>query len=259
MKIYKFILSISLLALIIVAASCQKDEKPSVGFTMKATGASESPGNGTSEEPIFTTPGNPSNDVPLEFTWDQAWIYITRLEFSAHLIKPSTSEIKQNPDIHMEWQGYQKVDLFGEPKLFASLEIPDGNYQDIELSLTSARISDMVQPNFYFAGIYGPLINGIPISVSVNQEFTIHMKFENGTINAQSGNFLDGQIVVSLDNLFNGITAEDLDKAELTDGAILISATHNQDLYLKILANLQVKPFDENTGSLAWYFHIKPN
>lgn len=259
MKKRNIILSISLLIMIMVAASCQKDEKPSVGFTMKATGASESPISAASEEPIFTTPVDPSNDIPLQFTWNEAWIYITRLEFSAHLIRPSTGEIKQNPDVHVEWQGYQKVDLFGEPKIFASLEIPDGNYQDIELSMTSARISDMVYPNFYFAGIYGPIISGIPISVSVNQEFTITMKFENGTINAQSGNFLDGQIVVSLDQLFNGITTEDLNKAELTNGTILISATHNQDLYLKILANLQVKYSNENAGSLAWYFHIKPD
>ena len=93
MKTYKFILSICLLALIIVAASCQKDEKPSVGFTMKATGAGESTGTTPAQEPTLTTSGNPSNDVPLQFTWNEAWIYITRLEFSAHLISQSVSQI----------------------------------------------------------------------------------------------------------------------------------------------------------------------
>lgn len=259
MKTHKFLFSISLLALIILAASCQKDEKPSVGFTMKATGASEPSSSAYIQEPAFTTPLNPPNDVPLQFTWDEAWIYITRLEFNARLIKPSAGEIKHDSEIHVDWQGNKKVDLFGEPKIFASLEIPDGNYQDIVLRITSARISDMLQPNFYFAGTYGPVFGGTPIAVAINEEFTINTKFENGTIHAQSGNFMNGQIIVSLDNLFFGVTSEDLDKAELTDGAILISATHNQGLYMKILSNLQVKYFNENTGSLAWYFHIKPN
>jgi len=259
MKMHKFILSVSLLALIIMAAACQKDEKPSVGLTLKATGASEPSGNATSKEPIFTTPGNSSNEFPLQLTWNDAWIYITRLEFSANLISPSIGEIKLNPDVHVEWQGYQKVDLIGDTKIFAILEIPDGNYQDIALSMTSARINDMIQPNFYFAGIYGPVFGGTPIAVAISQGFTINMKFEDGTINAQSGNFLDGQIEVSIDNLFNGISAEDLNKADLTDGAILISATYNQDLYMKILANLQLIYFNENTGQLTWNFHIKPD
>jgi hypothetical protein len=259
MKTQKYLLSISLLALLVLAVACQKDERSSVGFTMKAAGASEFSNGNSYEEPIFTTSVDPSNDIPLRFTWSEAWIYITRLEFSASLITPSVGEIKQDPDIHITWNGNQKVDLLGEPKIFASLEIPDGHYRDIYLSLTSSRLNDMIPPNFYFEGTYGPVTNGIPIAVSVNQEFTMEMKFENGTINAQSGNFLDGQVIVSLDGLFNGITREDLDRAELTNGTLLISATHNPDLYLKILANLQVKPPDENIGSLAWYFHIKPN
>jgi hypothetical protein len=257
MKKTKFILSVSLVVLIFLAA-CQKDEKPSVALTAKATEAIAATQTSSDGGPIFTTEPS-SNDVPLRFVWNEAWIYISRIEFSGELIKPSVGLIKGDPNIHIEWQGYQRVDLLGEPKVFATLEIPDGNYQNIELSMTSSRLNDMLNPNFYFSGSYDPENYGLPFAVSVNQGFTIVMKIESGTINAQSGNFLDGQIEVSLDNLFNGITAEELNNAELTGGVILISSKHNQDLYVKILSNLQVKGLNGNIGSLAWNFHIKPN
>ena len=257
MKTLKFILSLSIILLIVLSA-CRKEENSSVGFTMKATDANATANVSTSQEPSLTNEGGPSNDVHLQFTWNEGWIYITSLEFNAQLIKPSVGLIKEDPYIHIEWQGNQKVDLFGEPKIFANLEIPDGQYQNIELRFTSSRINDMASPNFYFAGIYGPVFGGTPISVAVSQEFTIDIKFENGTINVQSGNILDGQIDLCLDNLFTGISSEDLEKAELTNGWILISSTHNQVLYVKILANLQAKLMHEEPSSLAWYFHIQP-
>lgn len=258
MKKIKFLLSLSMLILIIIAASCKKDEKSSIGFSMKATDTN-APDQTSQQSGQQPDDEGPANDEHLALAWDVAWIYMTQIELNAERIQFSAvEEIKGNPFVHFEWQGNQKVDLLAEPRIFANMELPDGQYRNIELMLTSSRLSDSFEPNFYLSGRYGPLFGGTPIAVEVTQKFSMKMGMDEGTIDAETHTFFDGLIEISLDNVFTGITSQDLDNAELTNGVILISRTHNQDLYAKILANLQTQFFEENPSSLTWNFHLRP-
>ena len=258
MKKMNFILSISMLILMITAIGCKKDEKSSIGFSMKAVD-SNAPAQTSQQSGQNPDDEGPVNDEHLALAWDVAWIYITQIQFSAELIQfASLEEIKGNPYVHYEWQGNQKVDLLAEPRIFAYLELPDGHYQNIELQLTSSRLSDAFEPNFYLAGRYGPLFGSTPIVVEITQKFSMQMKMEEGTVDAGSPTFFDGMIEMSLENAFSGISSQELDDAELIDGVILISATSNQDLYVKILANLQSQYIDERPSSLTWNFHVRP-
>jgi len=85
MKKMNFILSISMLILMITAIGCKKDEKSSIGFSMKAVD-SNAPAQTSQQSGQNPDDEGPVNDEHLALAWDVAWIYITQIQFSAELI-----------------------------------------------------------------------------------------------------------------------------------------------------------------------------
>ena len=239
MKTISKYLALVMLILALVVTACKKDEQTSVGFSMKATGTSAP--DQASKQPIVGT----EIQEQLALKWDVAWMYITQLEFNARYNSFSTEDDNEkHPDIHLVWQGNQKVNLLEEPKIFADLELENGLYDEISLQLTSSRITGTYGPNFYLSGMFGPVLGGTPIAVSVTKSFKMMMKFEDWTINTEKDEFYNGLIEISLNHVFNGITTAELAMAERFDGWILIDAMHNTGLYARILANLQVDSED---------------
>lgn len=236
-----------LFVLAIVMVSCKKDSNSSVSFSMKAAEADAPPR--LADVPSI----GPVHDNVLPLEWNTAWIYITKLDFTAEYFNftDAQGEVKY-PDVHIEWQGNEKVDLMSEPKMFANIVIPDGRLKNFNLIMTSSRFGYMNEPNFYMSGTYGPAFGGTPISVSVTQQFDMNYTY-NGEewINTSDGTLFEGLLQMSLSSVFNGITATDLDNAEITDGWILISSEHNQDLYTIILANLNAAQQNSN----IWQLH----
>jgi len=245
MKRTNTILVLGTLILAVLAFSCTKDENPSVGFTLKATGTTA-----PTDDELLQGSDNPE---PLQLEWNTAWIYITHLDFRAQYFGLSDLMGKDTyPDVHIEWQGNQKVDLLSEPLTFGTIEIPEGNFKNFSLVMTSARLGTYNEPNFYLEGNYGPIFGGTPISVSVTEEFDMELNYDGEQdISTSDAYLFEGLISFSLDHVFDGITSEDLDKAEKTDGWILISASHNQDLYSKILENLHTTA----ESSFTWGLH----
>ena len=102
MKRLRFILPVSTLLLVFLAVGCQKEEKSSIGFSIKAADSSapdqtsQQPGQGPDNE-------GTNNDEHLVFNWDVAWVYVTGIDFSAEFIPSSAEEIKVNPMIHIQW------------------------------------------------------------------------------------------------------------------------------------------------------------
>lgn len=235
-----------MLILVLLAFSCKKDEKPTVGFSMKATGAN-TPAQSDSK-PLVHSDGDES--LPLE--WNIAWMSITHLDFRAEYYGFSDLLGKnQYPDVHIEWSGNQTVDLLASPVTFGNIELPDGNFRQFELELTSSKFGFTNEPNFFLSGSYGPSFGGTPISVEVTQQFDMNFNYNgDNDISTNDAFLFEGLISVSLDHVFHGITAEELDNAELTEGWILISATHNTNLYDKILENLHTTAEDSYTWSL---------
>ncbi len=237
-----------LLILVFIAFSCKKDETPSVGFSMKATEAT-APSQTDNELPLLGS----SLDEDLHLEWNTAWIYITHLDFRAEYYGFSDLLGKnQYPDVHVEWQGNQKVDLLANPVTFGNIELPEGNFQNFELSMTSARFGLTNEPNFYLSGTFGPTFSATPISLAVTQQFDMELNYDgDNDISTNDAFIFEGLISMSLDNVFAGISAEELENAELTHGWILISAEHNQDIYAKILENLHTTA----ESSITWSLH----
>jgi hypothetical protein len=180
-------------------------------------------------------------------------IYITHLDFRAEYFGFSDLLGKhQYPDVHIEWQGNQKIDLLARPITFGHIELPEGNFKQFELTMTSERFGVVDEPNFYLSGTFGPAFGGTPISVAVTQEFDMELNYNGEDDISTNDTFIfEGLITLSIDKVFAGISTEELEKAELTDGWILISAEHNQDLYAKILENLHI--VSDNTAT--WRLH----
>lgn len=257
MKKNRIFLAVNALLILTLLVACQKDEKSAIGISMKATGvsATDPPSMQARPDPDDM---EPINDEHLNLSWEEAWINITELELHAERVPAPSGEVNGSPFIDISWNGDQRVDLLGEPRIFANLELKDGQYRDIQLQLTSARRNDNGEANFYLSGRYGPVIGGTPVVVEVTREFSISMRSEEGTVHAGSHDFFNGMVEIYLENVFSGITASDLDKAVLDDGVIYISSDQNQDLYIKILANLQAKNAQGRPGPVTWGFHLRP-
>jgi hypothetical protein len=245
MKRINIYLPMGMLILVLLAFSCKKDEKPTVGFSMKATEATTQTGN----QPLLQS----GSDEILPLEWNVAWIYITHLDFRAEYYGFSDLLGKNSyPDVHIEWMGNQKVDLLANPVTFGNIELPQGNFKHFELEMTSSRFGYTGTPNFFLSGTYGPAIGGTPISVAVTRQFELELNYNGDEdISTNDAYLFEGLISVSLSHVFHGITAEELDNAELTDGWILISATQNTNLYNKILENLHTTA----ESSYTWSIH----
>jgi hypothetical protein len=240
MKRTNIIFPLGMTILLFLAFACKKDEPSTVDFSMKAA---DSNAPATSSNHL---PGFGSSNENLSLAWNTAWIYITNLEFNADFYEFSIVNDKdKSPDFHYVWQGIEKIDLLTEPKIFARMNLPEGQFKTFMLTLTSARFGFSNEPNFYLAGTYGPALGGTPIAVSVTHEFDMKLDYSSGeAISNDKGDIFNSVVELSLDKVFSGITSEELNNAELTDGWILISESHNQDLYVKILNNLLGKQSD---------------
>lgn len=225
MKTNKVHILIGLFVLPIIFHACKKDEPSSVGFKMKAVDTQSQ--NLKSSEATA--------ELPL--TWDTALMVVSELEFEAEYHESSaqgSSEVK----VKLEWEGNMTVDLMAEPQVFATIELPDGTYDKIELKVKSKEMSSLGNPNFYLAGNLTTAIATVPIVLIVNDDFEIETKVEDWVINTQNGGFFDGLIEISLKQLFDGITLLELSSATLVDGRIVISSSVNADLYAEIMGNI---------------------
>lgn len=248
MKKFNMLKPLGMIILLIFAIACKKDEQTSVGFMMKAV-ETHAPVNSSNQQP----PEVSDNVDHLQLDWSTAWIYITRLQLIAEYYGISAIDGKNKyPDFTYEWQGIQKIDLLKEPRIFATMELPEGVFKHLELTMTSQVFGTRDDPNFFLSGHYGPMIGGVPISVLVTQEFEMNFVYNEGDeISTDEGEIFKSMVEVSLDQVFEGITPRELDQAELTDGWLIISQDHNTGLYEKILSNLTGKHWD----SMTWQIH----
>ena len=113
------------------------------------------------------------------------------------------------------------LDLLAEPQVFATFELPDGTYDEIELKVKSKEIPGSGDPNFYLAGELTIPGGIMPIALIVNDDFEIETKVEDWVINTQNGSFYSGLIEISLQQLFEGISIQELIAADL------VKWTHN--------------------------------
>jgi len=158
--------------------------------------------------------------------------------------------LKSASDTSLGWGVNNKMWIIPRPMLAAFIY----DYQnESELALINYNLSKKIleekvkqfPDNRRFHGALGIALAGIG-----KKEEAIKILENILTRNTDQNKFFSNLIELSLDQVFHDISTTDLDNAEVTDGSILISATHNVDLYNKILANLQAKPENSTTWSV---------
>lgn len=228
MKTKRILFVSGLLVLSVVIHSCKKDDPSAVGFKMKAKDTNYNLGWMKSA----------TNSTTLPITWDTASIILNRLEFEAEY-KQLTDSSSLSLEVEYKWQGNQTIDLLAMiPPVFASLDLPDGIYREIELKVISKESATPAIPNFYLEGRLSTDVDVFPIVLLVRDDFTVKTEVHDWEINSQSGNSYDGLIELSLQQVFSNISVDDLMGAQLVNGRIVISSSVNSDLYEKILENL---------------------
>lgn len=228
MKTQRILFIAGILAIGMTIHSCKKENHSSgVGFKMKATGTQFNPG-------VLKSAGNTSL---LALTWDTANIIVNKLELEAKY-KSFTDSTSLSMKVDYEWHGNQTLDLLGEPPVFATLDLPDGIYEEIEMKVLSRAQLTSGIPNFYLAGSLTADTVVYPVLLMVTDDFTIGTEVEDWEINSQTGGYYDGLITLSLQQIFSDITLDDLMGAELINGRIIISSDVNKDLYSRILSNM---------------------
>lgn len=226
---------IGLFVIFLTFQACKKDDPSSLGFKMKAVD--------TGSQNLKST----GAITVLPLAWDTALIVVSELEFEAEYHE-SNSQGSSEVKVEYNWEGNMTLDLLAEPQVFATFDLPDGTYDEIELKVQSKEMPGSGDPNFYLSGTFNIPEATIPIVLIVNEDFEIETKVEDWVINTQNGSFYNGIIEISLGQLFNGVTFQELVAAELVNGRIVISSSVNVGLYVKIMENIGSSGDCENDG-----------
>jgi hypothetical protein len=203
MKTIKSLLSIAIVAMIFT--SCKKDASgpAAVDFQLQAT-STTSTLQRTTAATIQWTAGN-ATPSSVKF------------------------EAKQNSSqIEFTSTASQQIDLFNlTQSTFGNLNLPAGNYSEIELK---------VQVNaLQLSGIYNNGTANIPVVFSVTSPLLIKTESSNVAV---SGGAFTAVTALTLSNFTSGITQTMLNSATQTGGNIVISASSNASLYNIIISNI---------------------
>jgi hypothetical protein len=209
-----------------LVTSCSKDSTnpatTSLGVKVQATNKSFSLLKSTS----LATPS---------LIWDSSFVIVSKIEFEA---EKQESEMSADPsEVHFEWNGPAKIDLFKLNSVIGNISLQPGIYHEVSLKINSFSSDAGSLPGFYLSGTFTNADGSIiPIEFIVNEDFEFKVKFEGSTLDAV--NDYTGLINMNLIMLFAGIQPADLDGATLSGDRIIISGTSNTALYTRIISNL---------------------
>jgi hypothetical protein len=183
--------------------SCKKNDPSLLGFKMKAVD--------TGVNNLKDSEGSATGLAVLPLAWDTAWIYVSKVGFEAEFDEHSDSLGGNDSfEVKFEWKGHQLINLLGEPQVFATIDLPDGLYDEIELKIKSEKQEITGNPNFYLSGLYGSVAGDLRVVLLVSEDFEIGNEFEDWVINTENVSFYDGLLEISLQQLFNGISSSSM-------------------------------------------------
>ena len=209
----------------ILVSSCQKDaiDAPAKSLDIKIQATNTS-------FPILKS----TAAVTPALDWDSSFIVVSKIEFEAEK-KDSMSQ--SSTEIHFEWEGPKKVDLFGLNSLVGSISLPPGVYHEISLKLVAYQSDAGDSPVFYLSGTYTNAEGSvIPVVLQVNEDIEFRIKQEGVLLNASVD--YTSLVHMNLSLLFADVATGDLDGAALTDGTILLNAASNAEIYNTVIDNL---------------------
>jgi hypothetical protein len=217
------------------------------GFTACQKDSNSTSGNSSLEFQVLAL--NKSYSLPVgaagtksaavgsaSLTWDTAQMVISRVKYEAELKNSVTHH--DSVKISYEWNGPQTVNLLDPTAVLGNYTLTPGFYDEIELKVVGLKKDAGNKPVFYLTGSYTNSSSvKVPIMFKVNED--VMFKTEKDSVDVTTDSFVfTSSIQLYLDQLLVGVDPLVLDNATLTNGAIIISAESNFELYQTIMRNL---------------------
>lgn len=217
----------SIIAAVVLAiisfAACKKGSNKSsvvpsgsvkLSFQMKATNAT-----------LASLPADSSSTI-AGLVWTAGNANIGKFAFEAE---------RSGVSINIFSHNLTNVDLFALTPLQTYVTLDTGVYKEIEIT-AFLESTDTIPPLKLSGTFLNDSSKTVPIEFDLSGHATIKVEQKNIDINGTTDYtaLLDMQMA----RLTKGITADDLNKATLTNGAIVISKTSNTWLYWKMRSNI---------------------
>lgn len=234
MKRVSIILPAVLIALALGFVACKKDAN------------TNSPGDSTLGVKIMAlnksyslpvnTNGTKSASTLTSVAWDTAFLTVSRIKYEAEL--NSLISHRDSLKISYEWSGPQEVNLFDTNISLGNFVLQPGYYDEVELTVEGLKHDAGNKPVFYLHGTYTNDTASHPIMVIVNDNVMFKTEKDSVTVTGTEASVFTSSIQLYLDKLMADIQPSALDNATLTNGAIIISAESNYELYRLIMRNI---------------------
>ncbi|MBS1523427.1 MAG: hypothetical protein JST50_20670 [Bacteroidetes bacterium] len=142
---------------------------------------------------------------------------------------------RQGVSINVESNNLTNVDLFALTPLQTYITLDTGVYKEIEIT-AFLESTDTIPPLKVSGTFTNDSSKVVPIEFDLSGHATVQVEEKNIDINGTTD--YTALLSMQLDKLTKGITADDLNKAKVTNGTIIISQSSNSALYWKMRSNI---------------------
>ncbi len=172
-----------------------------------------------------------TSTATASFDWDVCTMNVTKIEFEAE--GRETENASNSYKVNYEWKGSKTVDLFNSTAIIGSISLDPGVYKEIELQVKASKSQDNSSPAFFLSGSYTSALGvEIPVEIVINDYLEFEVEQEGAALDGT--NDYSALIDLNLNLLMSTLLQSELDVAQLLNGKLVISATSNSALYLKI-------------------------
>ncbi|HVW14118.1 MAG TPA: hypothetical protein VHB54_09855 [Mucilaginibacter sp.] len=232
MKLRNFAATIMIAGAVLALTACKKNSinpasaNPQMSFQLKADNASTT---------LAASPGG-NNHLSLNSVSPG----VTGLTFTsgiANIAKFKLEAKKNGVETEITSKNLSNVDLFAISPSIVNVNLDTGTYKEIEVRVEFQKTADTSALPLKLKGTFtnsGGTV--VPFEFDLNDNVTIKAEAENITVNSTTD--FSTLVTMHLNLLLNGISASDIDSAQLTNGTIVVSSSSNSSIYNKIVANL---------------------
>jgi hypothetical protein len=169
-------------------------------------------------------------------SWDTVNMVVSEVKLEAEVKSLVTRE--DSIEIEFKWNGPQMINLLDSTISFGNFLLQPGYYDEIELKVKGEQEDAQSGPVFYMSGTYTNAEGGA-VLVVVEVLGDLEFKTEKESVEINESNMeIVSYVQLYLDELFLGITPQQLDDAVLTDGVLVISDDTNSELYQAVWGKL---------------------
>jgi hypothetical protein len=223
MKTVRTSIIATMILAVISLAACKKNNNSSVvasgssklSFQMKATNAN-----------LANLPAD-STSLIAGLTWTAGTANVGKFAFEAR---------RNGVSINIFSNNLTNVDLFALTPLQTYVTLDTGVYKEIEITAFLEGTADTIPPLRLSGTFTNDSSKVVPIEFDLSGKAIVKVEQHNIAINGTTD--YTALLDMQLDRVTKGITADDLNKATLTNGSIIISKTSNTTLYWKMRANI---------------------